>query len=211
MPDERPVRQRLRTRELATRSLDQRLALRFPRASARPISLVQRLPPSSRLRQAALRRAVELGTAAYNRRDLEAVAVSFDPELEYYPYREFVEGALAEPCYHGPKGYVAYIEATYEVWGSEVRLEPTELIDLGDRIVWLADMPMRAQASGVALTEKYACVADLRAGRIVRQQDYLDQAEALAAAGLSRSWRSSRSVAISALPPVGGSFTIQTR
>ena len=182
-----PVRQRLRTRELASRSLDQRLGVRFPRLIAGLPALLFRLPPSSRARRAALRRAVELGAAAYNRRDLEAVAVSFAAELEYHPYREFVEAGLAEPCYHGPDGYRAYIDATNDVWGSDVRLEPTELFDLGDRIVWLADMPMRAQASGVALTEKYACVADLRAGRIVRQQDYLDQAAALAAAGLSGS------------------------
>ena len=66
---------------------------------------------------------------AYNRRDLAAVAVNFQPDLEYYPYREFVEAGLTEPCYHGPAGYRAYIESTYEVWGPDVRLEPTELID----------------------------------------------------------------------------------
>src|SRR5215211_4633031 len=34
--------------------------------------------------------------------------------------------------------------ATYEVWGAGVRLHPTELIDLGDRLVLIADMPIRA-------------------------------------------------------------------
>jgi ketosteroid isomerase-like protein len=112
------------------------------------------------------------------------VAVGFQPDLEYYPYREFVEAGLAEPCYHGPSGYRTYIEGTYEVWGADVRLEPTELIDLGDRMVVLADMPMRAQASGVPLGETYACVATLKNGRVIRQCDYLDQAEALDAVGL---------------------------
>ena len=79
-------------------------------------------------------------------------------DLEYYPYREFVEAALAEPCYHGPSGYRGYVEATYDVWGTGVRLEPTELIDLGDRLVVLADMPMHAQASGIALAETYGAV-----------------------------------------------------
>jgi hypothetical protein len=59
--------------------------------------------------------------------------------MEYYPYREFVEAGLAEPVYHGPSGYRAYIEATYDVWGTGVRLEPTELIDLGDRVVLLPE------------------------------------------------------------------------
>jgi hypothetical protein len=93
-------------------------------------------------------RTVRLAIEAYNRRDLEAAAIVFHPDLEYYPYREFVEAALAEPCYRGPAGYRAYISATCDVWG-DVRLQPTELIDLGEELVLLADMPMRAQASGV--------------------------------------------------------------
>jgi ketosteroid isomerase-like protein len=178
------VRQPLSVREQSRRTLDQRLALRFPRLAATSSRLIGRLPPGSRLRQAALRRAARLAMEAYNRRDLDAVAISFHPDLEYYPYREFVEAALAEPCYYGPSGYRAYIAATYEVWGEDVRLEPTELIDLGDRFVLLADMPMRAQASGVPLTETYACVSTLKDGRVIRQQDFLDQAEALESVGL---------------------------
>ncbi len=121
---------------------------------------------------------------AYNRRDLEAASLGFHPRLEYYPYREFVEAGLAEPCYRGPAGYRAYITATYEVWGTEVLLYPTELIDMGDQLVLLADMPMRAQASGIPLAEQYGTVATLQDGMIVSQRDFLNQAEALAAAGL---------------------------
>jgi ketosteroid isomerase-like protein len=121
---------------------------------------------------------------AYNRRDLDAVTIAYHPDLEYYPYREFVEAALAEPCYHGPSGYKAYIDATQDVWGNEVRLEPTKLIDMGDRVVLLADMPMRAQASGIPLAQTYAGVSTLKDGRVIRQRDFLDHAEALEAAGL---------------------------
>ena len=142
------------------------------------------LPPRSRIRQRALWRAVRMGVEAYNRRDLAAASLGFHPRLEYYPYREFVEAGLAEPCYHGPAGYRAYITATYEVWGTEVVLYPTELIDMGNQLVLLADMPMRAQASGIPLAEQYATVATVQAGMIVRQRDFLNQAEALAAAGL---------------------------
>ena len=107
-----------------------------------------------------------------------------DRLLEHYPYREFVEAGLAEPCYRGPAGYRAYIDGTSDVWGADVRLEPTELIDMGDRVVVLADMPMRAQASGVTLGETYACVQTLKDGRVIRQRDYLNQAEALEVVGL---------------------------
>ena len=178
------VRKPLRVRERSSRTLDQRLAVRFPRLSAVSFGLFDRLPPRSRVRQALLWRSVRLAIEAYNRRDLAAASAGFHPDLEYYPYREFVEAGLAEPCYHGPAGYRRYIEATYDVWGTEVRLYPTELIDLGDRLVVLADMPMRAQGSGVSLAETYGTVATLKHGRVITQRDFLNQAEALAAAGL---------------------------
>jgi ketosteroid isomerase-like protein len=66
-----------------------------------------------------------------------------------------------------------------------VRLYPTELIDMGNQLVLLADMPMRAQGSGIPLAETYATIATLKDGRIIRQRDFLNQAEALEAAGLS--------------------------
>jgi ketosteroid isomerase-like protein len=51
--------------------------------------------------------------------------------------------------------------------------------------VLLANVPMRAQASGVALTEAFALVATLKDGRMIRQQEYYDHAEALEAVGVS--------------------------
>jgi ketosteroid isomerase-like protein len=181
------VRKPLRARAGASRTLDQRLAIRFPSFAAVSARLLSRLPPGSRVRQAALWRVTRLSVEAYNRRDLDAVVAAYHPDLEYYPYREFVEAGLAEPCYHGPSGYQAYISATYDVWGTDVLLEPTELIDLGDRVVLLADMPMRAQASGVPLTQTYAGVSTLKHGRVIRQDDFLDHAEALEAVGLPAS------------------------
>jgi hypothetical protein len=183
MPD--VVRSPLLVRERSSRTLDQRIAIRFPRLYAASLRLLARLPPTSRVRQVLLSRMIRLTVEAYNRRDLVAVAVGFHPDLEYYPYREFVEAGLAEPCYHGPSGYRSYITATYDVWGTEVRLYPTELIDLGDRLMLLADMPMRAQGSGIPLAETYATIATLKDGQVIRQRDFLNQAEALEAAGLS--------------------------
>ena len=64
-----------------------------------------------------------------------------------------------------------------------MRLEPTELIDMGDRLVVLADMPMRAQASGISLAQTYAGVMTIEDGKIIRHQDFLNHAEALEASG----------------------------
>src|SRR6266540_646602 len=136
------VRKPLRARERSRRTLDQRLSLRFPRLAAANYRLIGKWPPRSRLRQAALWRAARLGLEAYNRRDPEAVAIGCHPEFEYRPGRDWVDAGLVEPCYRGLEGYRRYLASVDEVWGGENYLKPVELIDLGDRIVLLADGTM---------------------------------------------------------------------
>jgi ketosteroid isomerase-like protein len=121
---------------------------------------------------------------AYNRRDLDAVAAGWHPEFEYHPDRDWVEAGLVEWCYRGLEDYRKYVAAVDEVWGGENYLRPVELVDLGERIVMLADAPMRAQASGVPLTEAFALVATLKDGRTIHAQEYYDHAEALKSVGL---------------------------
>jgi ketosteroid isomerase-like protein len=179
------VRMPLRAHKRSSRSLDERLALRFPRLAAAYARVIGRLPPRSRLRQATITRAALLGMEAYNRRDLEAVVIGYHPEFEYCPGREWVKAGLAEPSYRGLEGYRQYVAATAEVWGRENTLEPVELIDLGDRIVILADGQMRAQASGIPLANAFALLATLKEGRSIHLQEYYDHGEALEAAGLS--------------------------
>lgn len=178
------MRKPLRVREESRRTLDQRLTLRFPRLVAPSLRLIGRLPPRSRLRQAALWRAVRLAMEAYNRRDLEAVVAGWDPEFEYRPDPVWVKSGLVEPSYHGVEGYRRYIATADEVWGGENLLKPTELIDLGGRVVVLAHVSMRAQASGVPLTESYALVSTIKDGRLVSHQEYFDHDHALGAVGL---------------------------
>ena len=178
------VRMPLRARERSSRTLDQRLFLRFPWLGITSAQVLTRLPPRSRLRQAALRRSVRLASEAYNRRDLDAVVAGCHPDFEYLPGREWVKAGLADPCYRGLEGYRQYVGATSEVWGDENYIKPLEVIDLGDRFVLLATVPMRAQGSGISLTEEFAYIATLEAGRVIRLQEYYDHDEALEAAGL---------------------------
>ena len=70
-----------------------------------------------------------------------------------------------------------------EVW-DEHRIEPQEFIDAGDRVVVLQREYQRSK-SGVELVIDTATIFDLRDGRIVRMQGYMNPAEALEAAGLS--------------------------
>lgn len=179
------VRQPLRARKRSRRTLDQRIYLRFPSLAVASFRLTTRLPPRSRIRQAALRRAVELATEAYNRRDLEAVLIAAHPEFEYWPERDWVEGGLLEPSYRGLEGYCRFVATVDEVWGGENFLDPLEVIDLGDRWAVVADGRMRAQASGVPLSEEYVGVATLKDGQVIRLQEYYNRAKGLEAIGLT--------------------------
>lgn len=183
------VRKPLSVGERSSRTLDQRLFLRFPRLAAAFAGRIGKLPPSSRLRQAALSRSARLALEAYNRRDMDAVGIGYHPEFAYHPARNWVEAGLLEPSYRGLEGHRRYVASTAEVFGAEVYVKPVELIDLGERIVVLANVPMRAQASGIRLTEAFALVSTLRDGMVIRIQEYYDHdqalAEALEAAGLA--------------------------
>jgi ketosteroid isomerase-like protein len=179
------VRKPLRVRERSTRTVDQRVSLRFPRlADAYSRFVIGRLPPTSRFRQAVLWRAVRDGMEAFNRRDLDAAVSYGHPDYEMYPPREFVEAGFLEPCYRGRAGFGEYMSAWSEVF-ADLRVEPVELIDLGDRVVMLAELPWRGRASAVPFTGQIATVSFLRRGKAVWGQAYLHHREALEAVGLS--------------------------
>jgi ketosteroid isomerase-like protein len=129
---------------------------------------------------------MRLALEAYNRRDMDALGIGYHAEFEYHPARNWVDAGLLEPCYRGLEGHKQYVASTAEVFGAEVYVKPVELIDTGERIVVLANAPMRAQASGIRLTEAFALVSTFEDGRVIRTHEYYDYAEALEAAGLSK-------------------------
>jgi ketosteroid isomerase-like protein len=71
-----------------------------------------------------------------------------------------------------------------DVW-DEHRIEPREYIDAGDRVVVLHREYQRGKGSGVEIVIDTASILDVRDGRIVRMQGYMNPAEALEAVGLS--------------------------
>ena len=105
-------------------------------------------------------RAAQNGMEAFNRRDIDAAAMPGSADFEMRPPQEFVEMGF-EPCYRGPAGLGQYMSAWEDVF-AELRVEPVELIDLGDRIVLLADLPGRGQSSGVPFTGQIATVSMLK-------------------------------------------------
>jgi ketosteroid isomerase-like protein len=74
-------------------------------------------------------------------------------------------------------------EEDLEAW-DERRFEPEKFIDAGHRVVVLQREFRRGRGSGVELETNTAVVFEVRNGHVVRVQGYMDQAEALEAAGL---------------------------
>ena len=128
------VREPLGVRERSSRTLDGRLAMRFPGWPIRTRDWSADCRPPSRLRQAVLWRAARLGLEAWNRRDWTRFK-SAPPDWEFHPARELVEAGLLEPCYRGPAGYRDFVSSWFQVWGADARIDSVELIDLGDRLV----------------------------------------------------------------------------
>jgi ketosteroid isomerase-like protein len=182
------VRKPLRVRGRSSRTLDERLLVRFPRLAAayvpRVARFIDRLPPGSRLRQALVWRAMRGTMEAWNRRDLDVVLLGQHPDCEHRPPREFVEAGLWEPCYRGREGYRRLMAGWSDV-GTHGQLEPTELIDLGDRLVLLSTMSASSShLGGAPLIRSYASVLALKDGRAISVTEYVDHAEALKAVGL---------------------------
>jgi ketosteroid isomerase-like protein len=71
-----------------------------------------------------------------------------------------------------------------EVW-DEHRIEPVRFIDVGERVIVIQREYQRGKGSGIEVEIDTATVFDVRGGRIVRIQGYMNPAAALEAVGLS--------------------------
>jgi ketosteroid isomerase-like protein len=114
------------------------------------------------------------------RRDWRGMTDLVDPNVELHG----TVGGLEEgKILRGP-GQIsqAFETEDNEVW-DEHRIEPQELIDAGDRVVVLQREYQRSK-SGAEVVIDTAAILDLRDGRVVRIQGYMNPAEALEAAGL---------------------------
>ena len=117
--------------------------------------------------------------AAYNRRDFDAAVKSFDPEIEWVlPARQW-----SDSC-RGPDEVIRFWEGIDETF-DELRLEPQEFVDAGDRVATRLRHSGRGKGSGIAIdAELYHQVVTFRAGRMVRIEYFGKWSEALEAAEL---------------------------
>jgi len=179
-----PVRQPIRAKVRPRRAIDERLLLRFPRGFTSAAQLVWKLPPRSRLRMALVGRVATLAIEAHNRGDLEAAVAVYDSEVEYVTPPQIIPLGF-EPIYRGRDARIEVQRRWTAEWG-EFTFKPEELIDVGDgRVLMLGRMEGSGLTSGVMIDNDWADLFTIARGRVVREQVYLDRAEALEAAGLS--------------------------
>ena len=115
------------------------------------------------------------------RRDWDSMGDLFDPNVEQHGTVGGVEEGNVARGFRQVRQI--WEQEDDEIW-DEHRLDPQELIDAGDRVVVFQREYQRGKSSGVELVVDTASIIDLRGGRVVRMQGYMDRAAALRAAGL---------------------------
>jgi ketosteroid isomerase-like protein len=177
------VRQPVTLRQDTRRGLEERLALRFPRALAPLVRAVFRLPPRSRFRQLFVRRVVQLGFEALNRGDNEPAFVLYHPEVELILPQEFV-GLGLPAVVRGRKERECFEWTWIGEWG-QVLYDFEEIIDLGDgRGVVVGRIKGSGPSSEAAFDNEFVEIFTFSAGRVIREEAFFDRAEALEAVGL---------------------------
>jgi ketosteroid isomerase-like protein len=162
------------------RSFDERLGVRFPGVSRRIAAALFRLSPGSRLRSAVLARSLARGYAAANRRDFELVLTFNDPrEYEYRPSRAFLPPDM-DTVYHGADGYRRFWRLWLDAF-ENIRWDPEEILDFGEKVLVKARQSGRGSGSGVAVSESVFQLFTFRRGVVLRQEDFVDREEALRA------------------------------
>jgi ketosteroid isomerase-like protein len=121
---------------------------------------------------------VRAALEAWNAADMDALRELYDPDVILIG----LEGWPESGPFVGREAVVREFEQLREAWHADV-LEPTsDFIDAGDRVA--VGMIWRGVGQGPEMKMEVASVWTVRDGRIVRQQNFWDHAEALRAMGL---------------------------
>jgi ketosteroid isomerase-like protein len=110
----------------------------------------------------------------------EALLSLADPEIEFSQ----PPGQPGAGTYREREGVRQGLAQWFEPW-DDYRVEVDRLTDLGDHVLAETRQYARGKGSGVEVEHRVFQLWTLRDGRIQRARMYLDEAEALEAAGLA--------------------------
>jgi ketosteroid isomerase-like protein len=86
--------------------------------------------------------------------------------------------------FRGPQAAVDFSKE-FEAMFDEYRIEPEEIIDVGEQVLVLARFSGRGKGGGVPIVEAHAHVWTMRDGKALRAEFYSKRAEGLEAVGLT--------------------------
>jgi ketosteroid isomerase-like protein len=178
------VRQPFALKGHSRRGLEERIYLRFPSVVAFATRALWRLAPRSRPRRALLLRVSQLGFDALNRGDFGSSFMLYHPQVEFITPPSFVALGF-HPVYRGREGRSEFQRGWSAEWG-EMRFEPEQMLDLGDRVLFVGRVKGSGMSSGAGFESDWAVLLTIPAGQVVREQPFFDRQEAFEAAGLSK-------------------------
>ena len=119
---------------------------------------------------------IRAGFAAHNRGDLDALVEFYDPDVVFE--------TLLLGTHHGNEAIrLIYEENQKTLSGYDV--VPVELIDVGDKVVAVAQTVGAGTVSEIPVDDRFAFVFTFKGDRCVREQAFRNKEEALQAARLS--------------------------
>jgi len=123
------------------------------------------------------------GAEAYNRRDVDALLKTLDPEVEWHSALLIPFGgeATVSRGHDGVRDLLVEVDEAL----AEIHLDYSEIRDLGERIVGIGRIRTRGKQSGAVTEMPFGTVTDMKKGMAIRIWTFLDPQEALEAAGLS--------------------------
>jgi ketosteroid isomerase-like protein len=125
---------------------------------------------------------VRRGFEVLREQGIEALLDFVDPEFETTTPPELT----VEPAtYRGHDGLRRYFDSFYEAM-EEVRFEPEEFIDAGERVVVSTRLVARGRETGIEAEQRVVMVWTLRDGKVLRVAPYATKEEALAAVSATR-------------------------
>ena len=120
---------------------------------------------------------------AWNRGDVDAWLEAAHPDIEWVSEVAMrLEGAAT--VFRGMAGMRDYWDDWHSVWN--VTIDVSEIRDLGDTVVALAQVRTRGEASGIDIERPVAYVFEFEGALARKARAYLDPQEALEAVGLSK-------------------------
>jgi ketosteroid isomerase-like protein len=168
------------------RRLDERVWALLPRLIPLSTATILRLPLRSRIRQALVRYWVRRSYEIVNRRDFALALAAQDPEV-LISWSGDPSGGIAPDLvgreFRGHDGFRRAWAAWLEAF-EDLRVEPEEVTDLGDRLLVGIHSIGRGTASGAPVDQRGFTLYTFERGRVVRQEFFLERDRALRRAGM---------------------------